>query len=158
MSEIFKPIKDHPRYSVSNQGRVWSNITKKILKPWVMVSGGYYMVTLSRRKKLRVHRLVLEAFTGPCPVGQEVCHNDGNPVNNRLENLRYDTRENNQADRLDHGTHNRGEHQGASKLTESNIQAIRNDFRTPKVIAPDYNVSPATIYDILSQRTWSHAK
>lgn len=39
-----------------------------------------------------VHRLVLDAFVGPCPDGHECCHYDDNPQNNRLENLRWDTK------------------------------------------------------------------
>ncbi len=39
-----------------------------------------------------VHRLVAAAFLGPCPEGQEVRHLDGDPQNNRAENLAYGTR------------------------------------------------------------------
>lgn len=53
----------------------------------------------------RVHRLVAAAFLGPCPDGMEVCHNDGNSVNNIISNLRYDTRANNCLDRRREGTH-----------------------------------------------------
>jgi hypothetical protein len=35
----------------------------------------------------------------------EVCHNDGNEVNDRLENLRWDTHLENMRDLLRHGTH-----------------------------------------------------
>lgn len=44
------------------------------------------------------------AFVGPCPDGMEVCHNDGNPENNRVENLRYGTRSDNMRDKRKHGT------------------------------------------------------
>lgn len=33
----------------------------------------------------------------------EVCHNDGNPLNNHPDNLRYDTRSANQYDAISHG-------------------------------------------------------
>jgi hypothetical protein len=61
-----------------------------------------------RRDRLtsaRVHRLVLEAFVGPCPEGMVGCHNDGDPLNNRLDNLRWDTPSNNERDKWVHGTH-----------------------------------------------------
>ena len=45
-----------------------------------------------------IHRLVLEAFVGPCPNGAEGCHWDDNPLNNNLENLRWDTRSANRQD------------------------------------------------------------
>lgn len=51
-----------------------------------------------------VHRLVLTAFNGPCPDGMEGCHNDGNPANNHIDNLRWDTRSNNAYDKGLHGT------------------------------------------------------
>ncbi len=47
----------------------------------------------------------MEAHVGACPDGQEVCHNDGNTLNNRLDNLRYDTRRANNLDTVLHGTH-----------------------------------------------------
>jgi len=51
-----------------------------------------------------VHRLVMLTFIGPCPEGMEVCHNNGDPADNRVENLRYDTHANNMLDKNDHGT------------------------------------------------------
>lgn len=57
-------------------------------------------------KCMRVHRLVMAAFVGPCPDGMEVCHNNGDPADNRLSNLRYDTRSENMIDASAHGTHN----------------------------------------------------
>ena len=55
---------------------------------------GYKQVSLSkgnRQRTHKVHRLVLEAFVGPCPEGMESCHADDDPGNNRLENLRWGT-------------------------------------------------------------------
>lgn len=53
----------------------------------------------------RVCRLVLLAFVGPCPEGQEACHDpDPNPMNCRLLNLRWDTRSENRLDRVRHET------------------------------------------------------
>ncbi len=51
------------------------------------------------------HRAVLLAFVGPCPEGMEACHNNGDPLDNRVENLRWDTRSNNTLDKVAHGTH-----------------------------------------------------
>ena len=56
-------------------------------------------------KGATIHRLVLLAFEGPEPDGMEVCHTDGNPANNRLDNLRWGTRGDNLRDRVRHGTH-----------------------------------------------------
>jgi hypothetical protein len=55
-------------------------------------------VNLSKRQKL-VHRLVAEAFIGPCPTGKQVNHKDGVKANNNLENLEYVTPREKQAAR-----------------------------------------------------------
>lgn len=56
------------------------------------------------RKYQYVHILVLTAFYGPCPEGMEGCHHDGDPLNNRLGNLRWDTHVGNVSDSIRHGT------------------------------------------------------
>lgn len=53
----------------------------------------------------QVHILVLEAFAGPRPEGYEACHNNSVPTDNRRQNLRWDTRSENQRDRVRHRTH-----------------------------------------------------
>lgn len=57
------------------------------------------------RKSAAVHRMVLEAFVGPCPDGMQGCHWNGEPADNRVENLRWDTPRSNMADKLRHGQH-----------------------------------------------------
>lgn len=72
------------------------------------VIGGYKRVSLSlnaRRKHHYVHRLVATAFIGEGPEGMEVCHADGNPANNHVGNLRWDTKKANGADTTRHGRH-----------------------------------------------------
>lgn len=108
-------------YEVSNKGRVHSrgryiklghpgSVPRwqpgRILRP-DLVRKKYHQVTLcnnTSRTARRIHCLVLEAFVGPCPDGLECCHNNGVSTDNRLENLRWDTRLSNAADQLRHGT------------------------------------------------------
>lgn len=78
------------------------------LKRLAINAYGYKRVHLAkngRRVSKAVHAVVLEAFVGPRPDGMLACHNDGDPSNNRLENLRWDTPENNARDTVVHGTH-----------------------------------------------------
>jgi hypothetical protein len=110
--EVWKPIPGFEGlYDVSNTGKVQSYRirgmrTKPLLIPVLTLSqvlrGKYYVVSLGRGggriKRYGVHRLVLEAFIGPCPEGMECCHNDGNPKNNSIDNLRWDTHINNVKD------------------------------------------------------------
>ena len=52
------------------------------------------------RWTLGVHQAVALAFLGPVPPTRpEVCHANGDPTDNRLSNLRYDTTSANQRDR-----------------------------------------------------------
>jgi hypothetical protein len=52
-----------------------------------------------------VHLLVLEAFVSIRPVGSQGCHNSGDPSDNRVSNLRWDTPSANARDAIQHGTH-----------------------------------------------------
>ncbi|KIA63036.1 NUMOD4 motif-containing HNH endonuclease [Nocardia vulneris] len=61
-----------------------------------------------RRTHRAVHRLVLEVFVGPPDVGMEACHRDGDPSNNRVANLYWGTRSDNNRDAVQHGTHHNG--------------------------------------------------
>lgn len=45
-----------------------------------------------------IHRMVLEAFVGPCPDGYEACHDNDVGSDNRLANIRWDTKSENRKD------------------------------------------------------------
>lgn len=70
-----------------------------------------YLVVLTKDGKPQtrlVHHLVAEAFIGPRPApSMDCCHNDGNPQNNHVSNLRWDTKSSNVFDSIRHGTHAR---------------------------------------------------
>jgi len=59
--------------------------------------------TQGKGHERRVHLLVLEAFVGPRPAGLEGCHWDDDHDNNRLENLRWATRSENEYDKVRNG-------------------------------------------------------
>jgi hypothetical protein len=102
-------VEGYPRYYVSDWGRVasWFHETPRLMKP-SKHENGYLHVRLTKDgvpKSFPVAHLVLTAFVGPCPEGQEACHNDGRRSNNKLTNLRWDTHVANMWDRIQHGTH-----------------------------------------------------
>lgn len=114
MREVWKDIYDWTGlYQVSNKGRVKS-LTRRVparhglhwFKGRLLrthKTTKYAVVALSYRSKVfhkYVHQLVAQAFIGPCPRGLEVCHSDDDGHNNRVSNLRYDTRSNNALDRF----------------------------------------------------------
>lgn len=79
----------------------------KLLTPKPMTSG-HHQVGLrvnGRTENVLVHRLVALAFLGNPADGQEVRHLNGDPSDNRMENLRWGTRSENMLDRVGHGTH-----------------------------------------------------
>lgn len=114
MNEQWKPVVGFESvYRVSNFGRVRSlDRIDAMGRPWagrVLRPGkhpdGHVHVRLSLDGKVytrSVHRLVLEAFVGPCPERMEACHSNGVPDDNRATNLRWDTREANWEDRKRH--------------------------------------------------------
>lgn len=69
--------------------------------------GGYRRMTLyvpgQPRGMWFAHELVMLAFAGPKPDGQEVRHLNGDPQDNRLANLAYGTRQENADDKVRHG-------------------------------------------------------
>lgn len=119
MSETWRPVVGYEgQYEVSDQGRVrsldrflvysWRGKPCERFYPGKMLSlqvgsNGYPHVML-RGVTTNVHRIVTAAFYGPRPDGLVCCHNNGDPTDNRLENLRYDTQSENQHDRRKHGT------------------------------------------------------
>ena len=54
----------------------------------------------------------------------QACHNDGNRLNCKLENLRWDTISNNHKDKRIHGTWQIGEKANNSKYTEKIIREM----------------------------------
>ena len=156
-----KQIKGFPDYLITDSGRVWSNRSYKELKP--DISTGYLRVTLYKDNKITrksIHRLVLETFVGPCPPGMECRHLDGNPKNDKLENLRWGTKKENAADTIKHGKQICGEAHHSSKLTEQKVRRIvyrhKSGLFTYRKIAKIYGVNFATAYNIVNKKIWKH--
>jgi hypothetical protein len=123
-------------------------------------SRGYRICLLyppeGKRVTAYVHRLVLSVFICDPDIKYETCHNDGDKLNNRLGNLRWDTHVSNCEDRERHGTNHKGEKNGNAKLTEKEIIDIRADTRTQKEIASSFKVSRALISMIRNKKYWKH--
>lgn len=171
----YKDVPGFPGYRAGSDGSVWTawhrgkkpfvTATFRKLKPLV-TDRGYSRVRLYRGGKGRfhfVHRLILEAFVGPCPDGCQTCHfPDRDPANNRLKNLRWGTRKDNAADRDQHGNALRGTRHPAAKLTEKDVRAIRAKFaadgtRGCKIrLARKYHVDPALVTRIINRVNWPH--
>jgi hypothetical protein len=170
----YREIPGYPGYRIGSDGSVWS--CRRPFRPgysdrWrrLKVSfrqDGYAVVGLravpgGRVRVLYVHRLLLEAFVGPCPKGKEACHDDGNPSNNTLANLRWDTRPANSADSARHGTLPRGSRKPNAKLREKDIPLIRqlrgHGFTYQK-IADLFGVADSQIRSVMDGKTWKHTE
>ena len=146
-------------YQVSDLGNVRNARTGHIKKPHLNVRLNRPQICLSKFDKVTTiypHKLVMEAFVGKRPEGMECCHADGNPWNNELSNLRWDSRTNNSQDKFKHGTQKMGEKHPMSKLTVEKVLAIRQDSRLHRIIAVEYGVCQPTISQIKSRKYWVH--
>tara|TARA_R110002153_G_scaffold157939_3_gene309989 strand:+ start:1463 stop:1912 length:450 start_codon:yes stop_codon:yes gene_type:complete len=91
-------IVGYENYLIYEDGRVQNKKTKRYLKSWI--SDGYYHVELrkdGKRKSYRVHRLIALYYIPNPENKKEVDHINRDRADNRIENLRWATKsENNQ--------------------------------------------------------------
>jgi hypothetical protein len=148
-------------YAVCEDGRVFSYRTRKLLKP-SRRGGGYLRVTLcrdGRRLQLTVHGIVLNAFVGPCPPGQESRHGDGIASHNHLRNLCWGTRLENADDKRRHGTMAKGEGHGRAKVTEAQVVEIRLRWARGERqvdLASEFGIAQTQISAIVRREHWRH--
>lgn len=118
-------------YAVSNRGEVWSKRLNRVMSPSTGEWGHLRVVLHSPGvpdKTETVHRLVKLSFDGPPPEGLVVCHNNGVPSDNRLENLRFGTLSSNMYDRGTHGTDHQRKKTRCPRghlLAEPNLQTAK---------------------------------
>lgn len=115
MNESWVPVARFENiYEVSTDGTVRSITRRDALnRVWESVvrrpqldTRGYHSMFLTGnglREFRTVQSIVLESFVGPRPDGMVICHYDDNKLNNRLENLRYDSPTANRLDAVRNG-------------------------------------------------------
>jgi Trp operon repressor len=103
---------------------------------------------------------VLRAFRGEPREGEETRHLNGDPSDNRLDNLAWGTKKENSADQIRHGTTNRGERHVASKLTHADVVKIRERYAkgdiSQRQLAEEYGVQQTVVGGIVRGEDWSH--
>lgn len=148
-------------YEVSNTGYVRNSITGLILSP-TTTRQGYKRLTIWENKVSRtttVHRMMAETFLGVAEVNFVVNHKDGNPGNNRLENLEWVSIRENIKHAYATGLAAVGEDSVVSKLTEADVLMIiecMKDGMSVVQTAKAFDVSAAAISHIWNGRTWKH--
>ena len=170
----YRLIPGYPGYSSGTDGSIWSH--------WLQIDGvwqisdrlirrlreyptdqGYLRVRLvvnGKRLTQRVHRLVLLTFIGPCPPGQETRHSNHDRSDNRLDNISWDTHEQNIQDReaVKDPLFYRGSDNPSSKLTEADVLELlarREAGAKVSELCKSYG-SAANIYNILNGNLWGH--
>lgn len=156
------------RYQVSDLGRVRSvdhrvrvshGATRlmrgRVLKPAGSKRDPHLYVVLGHGAHgSPVHHLVALAFLGPCPEGCEVRHLDGDPLNNRAENLAYGSRAQNILDVFRIG-------RAWRKLTAAQALEIRERLARGERgvdLAREFGVTPSSISAIKTGRRFSWLK
>ena len=174
MKEKWKPVKGFKGlYEVSNLGNVksltrevycpatknhkaFTYIKKgRILKP-DKLKDGYCQVYLFKNGKgvfRKVHRLVAEAFIPNPKKKPQVNHINGIKHDNRAENLEWVTVSENtfhayRVLKIPPSKGSLGKPSKYRKLTDEQVEAIRNDPRSQAAIAKDYGVVHQTISNI----------
>lgn len=132
-------------YFFSNLGRVYNTLRKDYVKG-VANSRGYLRICNTATKtRVFIHKEVAKLFLGECPEGFVVNHKDGNPLNNRVDNLEYIS----QSDNIKHSILK------LNKTKTTSIEKSREiieDYKSGLHIfelAKKYNLHRDTIYRIL---------
>lgn len=157
----------YPHYRVGTDGSVWSDWRGH----WTRLrpapdADGYRMVSLRaagrKRAWFKVHALVLRSFVGEPPLGH-VCRHfpDPNRSNNSLANLSWGTKAANQADRIAHGTDDRGQKSPLAKLRDADVPEIHAAYRageSTSQIARRYGVHQGSIRRVLCGERYAHVR
>ena len=179
--EIWRAIYGYEDYyEVSNLGRVRSKdrvvrqrcrgggiavhqYKGKILTP--STNGNYLIVKLhgtSGYKTCVIHKLVARTFIPNPDSLPQVNHKDENKFNNCVDNLEWCTAQYNNT----YGTlpekrrvRLRGEGNPRCKLSESDIRdmrKLRNEGKTCRELSELYDITPDSVYQIVTKRRWKH--
>lgn len=139
MGEVWKDIEGYENlYQVSNLGRVKSLVgfnghiyvnRVKVLKQ-SNTTTGYKKVELTinkRRKSHKVHRLVAFAFIPNPNHKPNINHKDGNPINNKVENLEWCTQRENVQHAVDTGL------KGVYSFDKAELEELYSKYGTKKI-------------------------
>ena len=156
-------------YAVGRDGSVWScwNNRWGMANTWkrkklsLKKDCEHLRTNTKQRGTMLVHRLVMLAFDGPQPEGMECRHLNGNPADNRIENLKWGTRKENEADKVSHGTDNSGERHGRAKLQNWQAKEARHRYAsglwTPSGLTKIYGCSGTAFSLMLRGMTYVDA-
>ena len=167
--EIWKDILGYEnKYQVSDLGRVKgldrvvktkngrTQYKKGTILKNKMGTNGYYYVCLyknNKQKTFMIHSLVALNFIGDRPYKNDICHINGNRLDNKVTNLKYDTRTENFNDMYRQGKKNPKGKLSVEDVLE--IRKMRKEENVPyKELAIIFGVSESTIGYVVTKRSY----
>ncbi len=162
INELWAPHPTYKDYWFSTFGRAVSFVYNKLrIRKITNRRKGYQSVGIGARGWQHLHILIMETFSGECPVGKQINHKDGNKRNNRLDNLEYVTPKENMRHSYDMGLQQprRGSNCNFAKLKEEDVMKIREEYKqgiSQYILADRYSVKQPTISNIITRATWDH--
>lgn len=158
--KVFYPLFDFYGYYINEEGNVYSDKTKKILKHKINKKG-YHTVLLrnytNKSNTQIVHRLVANVFIlNPYNMPQ-VNHKDFDKNNNCASNLEWCTNEYNTKHKLKSYTSGKRKNPTA-KLNEEKVREIRASDLSHKELAIIYGVNRTTIRNVREYKYWKWVK
>ena len=163
-NENWRPIKGFKKYLISDHGRVMSLCRNRpLIRKHEIDKDGYKRISLYIGNNCfhkTMHRLVLEAYKGPCPDGCESSHINNDRTNNHIGNLTWETHRQNLDRKKEHGTFQRGERHGMTKLSNVQVANIKKSLKrgalNQRQIAYFAGVSSNIVSNIKTGKTWKH--
>lgn len=121
---------------------------------------GYGQVTGRRGRNVLAHRASYELHFGHIPDGHMVLHRCDNPACVNPDHLFTGTAKDNTQDMMQKGRQKvpQGAANHRAKLTEEQVQAIRQETGSIRSIARKYGVTHGAITPILSGKSWKTIK
>ena len=129
--------------------------------PWLgycKPTGYGYWSPSYRGRNWQAHRLAF-LLTHGYEATNETCHTCDNHRCCNPKHLYDGTHQQNMRDAVERGRRCRGESNKLSKLTEEIVRTIRNKhglYGSGRQLATQYGVTPRTIQDVASRKTWKH--
>lgn len=127
-----------------------------LLWPFRLNRGGYGLAVVGGVQTFASRWMCILAHGNPPTRKHEAAHSCGNARCVNPNHLRWATPKENYADRIGHGTDNRGQRNGKTRLTAADVKAIRSAPPHLKPLMERYGLSKGCISKIRGKKRWAH--